>query len=611
MSNRRQCALIAAKRIRSQLGSDDETPSHNETSTAKPLGTATSVSSSKTDASGHPSKRLRPNRTRTTKLKDIANLQERLFDASYAFFDTEIETQTEVYSCRFPLRQHSLLYHRPLLLSGSIGKQGRAALLKWFDSVSTRRRMPWRKDWVNPEDHDDTAELRRVLSVRAYEVWISEIMLQQTRVSVVIDYWKRWMAKWPTIEQLAVAEEDEVTSAWRGLGYYSRAKRIHEAAKMVVQDPNWRGLLPQDAGELQAKIPGVGKYTAGAICSIVFGKATSVLGNVKSDKVVIDLLWAAADALVEAVVLEATGVDETGNPRPSDRPGRWGQALMELGSTICTPNPDCAACPITSTCRAHQEGKILVAMQSSCRETGSDVSGLVDIEDICGICEPFEVNAEEMAIDNDVATPKPSAYRRNQATVSSYFSSQTSGRTSKEVQDLPEPASVQAANVAGCHVRRFPLKAVRKALREQETLVCAVRRINDGRYLLQKRPEKGLLAGLWEFPTHILPDGNKTTSGTKRKLIAREFVTGLFEATDRAAGLKHRGELGSIPWVFSHLKLTMHVHVFQLEDDINQIAQALGQDAGRYQWADAESVEQETMGTGMRRCWKLIEEAGY
>lgn len=126
-------------------------------------------------------------------------------------------------------------------------------------------------------DYDDAGDLHRALSVRAYEVWISEIMLQQTRVSVVIDYWKRWMAKWPTIEELAVALEDEVISAWRGLGYYSRAKRIHEAAQMVVQDPSCGGLLPQDAGELQAKMPGVGKYTAGAICSIVFGKANSMV----------------------------------------------------------------------------------------------------------------------------------------------------------------------------------------------------------------------------------------------------------------------------------------------------------------------------------------------
>lgn len=137
--------------------------------------------------------------------------------------------------------------------------------------------MPWRKDWIDPRKHDDASELRRALSVRAYEVWISEIMLQQTRVAVVIDYWARWMTKWPTIEQLAAAGEDEVTSAWRGLGYYSRAKRIHEAAKMVVQDPSLRGLLPEDAGELQARIPGIGKYTAGAISSIVFGKATSMV----------------------------------------------------------------------------------------------------------------------------------------------------------------------------------------------------------------------------------------------------------------------------------------------------------------------------------------------
>lgn len=85
------------------------------------------------------------------------------------------------------------------------------------------------------------------------------------------------MTKWPSMERLAAAEEDEVMSAWRGLGYYSRSKRIHEAAKLVINNPGWRGLLPQDAGELQAKIPGIGRYTAGAISSIVFGKATSMV----------------------------------------------------------------------------------------------------------------------------------------------------------------------------------------------------------------------------------------------------------------------------------------------------------------------------------------------
>lgn len=500
--------------------------------------------------------------------------------------------------------------------------------------------MPWRKDWIDPKKHDDASELRRALSVRAYEVWISEIMLQQTRVAVVIDYWARWMTKWPTIEQLAAAGEDEVTSAWRGLGYYSRAKRIHEAAKMVVQDPSLRGLLPEDAGELQARIPGVGKYTAGAISSIVFGKATSmvdgnvlrvlsrqlgILGNVKSDKAVIDLLWAAADALVEAVVLETPGLDEAGIPRPSDRPGRWGQALMELGSTICTPNPDCAACPITSTCRAHEEGKMLAAMQGHCREPVGHASGPVEIEDICGICEPFEHVADDVSAGNEVATTKAPAYERTQAAESPFFSSRTSSGSGKDARNWAESDSPQAVKVVASHARKFPLKVVKKAVREQETIVCAVRRSSDGRYLLQKRPEKGLLAGLWEFPSYIIPDGSDT-SGTKRKHIASEFATGLFVSTDRSAGarrsrtarawtpkmIKHVGDLGSIPWVFSHLKLTMHVHIFQLEDDdvSRPMALAQVQDAGGCRWADAESVEQESMGTGMRRCWKLVEEAG-
>lgn len=123
-----------------------------------------------------------------------------------------------------------------------------------------------------------------------------------------------------------------------------------------------------------------------------------------------------------------------------------------------------------------------------------------------------------------------------------------------------------------------------------------------------------MLAGLWEFPSHILPDASDSdTSGAKRKHIARDFVTGFLESTARSAdadcsqtdtawtsNIKHLGELGSIPWAFSHLKLTMHVHVFQLEDDAEPMTLAQAQGAGRYRWADAESVEQESMGTGSK-----------
>lgn len=373
----------------------------------------------------------------------------------------------------------------------------------------------------------------------------------------------------------------------------------------------------------------------------VLSRQLGILGNVKSDKAVIDLLWAAADALVEAVVLETPGLDEAGIPRPSDRPGRWGQALMELGSTICTPDPDCGACPITSTCRAYEEGKMLAAMQGHCREPVGHASGPVEIEDTCGICEPFEHVADDVSAANEVATTKASAHGRTQAAESPFFSSRTSSGPGKDARNLAESDSPQAVKVVASHARKFPLKVVKKAVREQETIVCAVRRSSDGRYLLQKRPEKGkparrradpfmlltipgLLAGLWEFPSYVIPDGSDT-SGTKRKHMASEFATGLFVSTDRSAGarrsrtarawtpkmIKHVGDLGSIPWVFSHLKLTMHVHIFQLEDDdvSRPMALAQAQDAGAYRWADVESVEQESMGTGMRRCWKLVEEA--
>jgi A/G-specific adenine glycosylase len=104
-----------------------------------------------------------------------------------------------------------------LLLFGQTGERGRGSLLKWYDGVSEERRMPWRKPF-NPEHYGAAPQSRAALSVRAYEVWISEIMLQQTRVAVVKDYWTKWMKKWPTMEHLAGANEDEVMSAWRGLG---------------------------------------------------------------------------------------------------------------------------------------------------------------------------------------------------------------------------------------------------------------------------------------------------------------------------------------------------------------------------------------------------------
>ncbi|KAF3801567.1 Adenine DNA glycosylase [Colletotrichum gloeosporioides] len=631
---RRQSSLAAAKRILAQA--DDE-PSF-EPKKAAPKSRARQVASkprappaaARKDASeadftpedaeqdeGHEviepvPKRRKVERPKKTSKSDTAKLYAKLFESS-----GDVCTD----ACTPPSRTHADSYHRPLLLHGQPGRRGRNALLSWFDSISTTRGMPWRKAWIDPATVADAAELRRGLEKRAYEVWISEIMLQQTRVAVVIDYWNRWMARWPTIQDLAAAEPEDVLSAWRGLGYYSRATRIHEAAKLVVGDAAWEGLMPADTAELEAKVPGVGRYTAGAISAIVFGRAApmvdgnvlrvlsrqlGVFGNVKTDKATIDLLWAAADALVKAVARDAVGDDgRDGEQAPtSDRPGRWGQALMELGSTVCTPKPNCSECPITTTCRAYAEGLLLAAKSKKPK--------VEDIEDLCSICEPFEEDGDEGCLSgNDSDTPpkkptkgvkgaKPAAPGPKQATLAAFkFVSKNAEKDDASPKQRPT-VDAKALETVAEHARKFPLKVVKKAVREEEALVCAIRRA-DGQLLIHRRPEKGLLAGLWEFPSHTLPAATSNTAAS-RKEDAQAYASELL-TSGKKVKMRHAGELGSVPWLFSHLKLTMHVHLFEVEGP--------GEYASSYarsKWASVQEVEDESMGTGMRKCWALVRE---
>ncbi|KAJ6788387.1 hypothetical protein PWT90_04647 [Aphanocladium album] len=495
-----------------------------------------------------------------------------------------------------PTRCHTIAYHKPLLLDGKLGAEGRKAFLDWFDSVSETRAMPWRKAWVNPADFGSSPdELRRTLEKRAYEVWISEIMLQQTRVAVVVEYWNRWMDKWPTIQDLAAASADDVLAAWRGLGYYSRATRIHEAAKLAVADEDMRGLLPSSAKDLADKIPGVGRYTAGAISCIAFGRPApmvdgnvlrvlsrqlGIYGNIKTDKAVIDMIWVAAEELVNQVALDGHD-DETAAPDDtrSDRPGRWGQALMELGSTICAPNPKCGECPITSTCRAYSEG-----LRVSQKPKGSD--DVTDMEDLCAVCEPFDDTDD---IENQPPVAKKAGGK--QATLSAFFTK--SAPTTAATKSASKPKVDVEAIIS--HARKFPVKVAKKAVREEETLVCAIVRA-DGKYLLHKRPAKGLLAGLWEFPSSTLENPKERTA-SQRKKQAKEFATGVV-----AEDMEYVGEIGSVPWLFSHIKLTMHVHLFRMEG--TKDLGVGGETNGR--WSD--DVEAESMGTGMRKCWDMVKE---
>jgi len=180
-----------------------------------------------------------------------------------------------------------------------------------------------------------------------YAIWLSEIMLQQTQVATVIPYYERFLKKLPTIESLAAAKLDTVLKLWQGLGYYTRAKSLHKAAQFIMQQHG--GQFPTDFEQI-LDLPGIGRYTAGAIASIAFGQRKAVVdGNVirvlcrlyaigdnPADAKTRDKLWAIAEDLL-----------------PKINCGDWNQALMELGSEICTPaNPQCSGCPVRQCCQA-------------------------------------------------------------------------------------------------------------------------------------------------------------------------------------------------------------------------------------------------------------------
>jgi A/G-specific adenine glycosylase len=204
----------------------------------------------------------------------------------------------------------------------------RRRLLDHYDRH--HRRLPWR------EESDP------------YRIWVSEVMLQQTRVETVIPYYMRWVDRFPDLDTLAGAEEDEVLTLWAGLGYYSRARNLHRAAR-VVRDRHG-GRIPADPRELE-RLPGLGSYTAGAVASIAFGRrAAAVDGNVR--RVLCRLFDLPDPSQADLRNRAERLVDDA-------RPGDFNQALMELGATVCTPKrPSCPDCPVRPLCRALARGTV-------------------------------------------------------------------------------------------------------------------------------------------------------------------------------------------------------------------------------------------------------------
>ena len=212
----------------------------------------------------------------------------------------------------------------PVVRQGPEPREFRQRLLAWYDAHA--RGLPWRKS------HDP------------YRVWVSEIMLQQTRVAAVIEHYHEFLRRFPTVQKLSAAREASVLAAWSGLGYYRRARMMHAAAKLIVRER--KGKFPQTAAEWR-DLPGIGRYTSAAIASIAFGEPVAVVdGNVER----------VLQRILGSVLCDGEVWEKAEEFLDRERPGDFNQSMMELGATVCTPRtPACLTCPVVDMCATRGE----------------------------------------------------------------------------------------------------------------------------------------------------------------------------------------------------------------------------------------------------------------
>ncbi|KAK4419762.1 Adenine DNA glycosylase [Sesamum alatum] len=342
----------------------------------------------------------------------------------------------------------------------------RASLLEWYDE--NRRDLPWRR--ISSGQNGVHVEERER---KAYAVWVSEVMLQQTRVQTVVDYFNRWMEKWPTIHHLAEASIEEVNEMWAGLGYYRRARFLLEGAKMIVEGG---GDFPRTASSLQM-VKGIGNYTAGAIASIAFEEAVPVVdGNVV--RVIARLKAISANPKNSATVKNIWKLArQLVDPK---RPGDFNQAVMELGATVCSvAAPSCSTCPISRQCQALS----------------------------------LSMNDESVQVTDYPTKVAKAKQRRNYSAVS--------------VVEIVEEGSQ-----------------------------------SESRYLLVKRPDQGLLAGLWEFPS-VLLDGEAELA-SRRKAIDIFLQQSFGLDVEKSCKVVLREEVGEYVHVFTHIRLKMYIELLIL-----------------------------------------------
>jgi A/G-specific adenine glycosylase len=219
------------------------------------------------------------------------------------------------------------------LMSITRYQQIRVELLNWFEF--NQRKLPWRRHY------------------KPYEIWISEIMLQQTQVRTMLPYYHRWIERFPHVQAVALAQEEDLLKHWEGMGYYSRARNIHKAAKVLLKD--YGSEFPKDCDSLR-RLPGIGRYSAGAIMSIAFNADCPVVdGNIaRILSRLFDVATPIRDRQTQRTLWDiAEGMLAKGKARS------FNQALMDLGALVCTPrNPSCSLCPVNFHCRALEKGVV-------------------------------------------------------------------------------------------------------------------------------------------------------------------------------------------------------------------------------------------------------------
>jgi len=381
----------------------------------------------------------------------------------------------------------------------------RELLLKWYDANC--RTLPWRT--VAKQETDP--------NVRGYQVWVSEIMLQQTQVATVIEYYNKWMKKWPTVKHLAEASLDKVQEAWSGLGYYSRARRLHEAADHITNKLD--GEMPRTSADL-LKLPGVGRYTASAVASIAYNEVTGLVdGNVS--RVLTRMTRVGADVTCPHVVQHTWNTAD--DLVDGERPGEFNQAMMELGAVICTPkSPSCQSCPVQSLCAAYSYTKS---------------PQLTDIED-CDFCLKKQDYNSDLGVMN------------------------------------------------------YPRKAKKTSSKDQETLVAVVKAQSESgnRYLMERRPNKGLLANLLQFPSVELEPNQEVKESDKIKILIKHLK-------EKNLSVSELTMTSSVSHIFSHINMTYSVYTVTIESFPEEASEM---------WLTEEQFQSCGTSTAMRKVFKSL-----